>query len=107
MPPAKPSNKDSELNTESVQLLQLFVRKHKPHILFLMINKSLFLDLASGSSIDWAYEKCDVPLTYTFEFRDRGRFGFLLPPNQIVPNSLEIIDGLYALVSKASEFRYF
>lgn len=29
-------------------------------------------DLASGNSIDWVYDKLNVPLTYTFEFRDQG-----------------------------------
>lgn len=68
---------------------------------------SYFSDLASGSSIDWAYENSNVSLAYTFEFRDKGRYGFILPPNQIIPNSLEIIDGLYALVNKATEYNYF
>lgn len=35
-------------------------------------------DLASGSSIDWVYGMRDVPLTYTFELRDKGtQFHFL------------------------------
>lgn len=36
---------------------------------------SAFLSLtdeASGSSIDWAYAKLNVALTYTYEFRDKG-----------------------------------
>lgn len=32
----------------------------------------IYLDLASGSSIDWVYAKQNVNLTYTFEFRDKG-----------------------------------
>lgn len=33
---------------------------------------SFYVDLASGSSIDWVYAKQNVNLTYTFEFRDKG-----------------------------------
>lgn len=32
----------------------------------------LLADLASGSSIDWAYATRNVSLAYTFEFRDKG-----------------------------------
>lgn len=62
--------------------------------------------LASGSSIDWVYGKLNVPLTFTFEFRDKGRHGFLLPAEQIIPNSLEVIDGLVAMVKEAEKLKY-
>lgn len=65
-----------------------------------------FLDPASGSSMDWVYDKLNVSLSYTFEFRDKGDYGFVLPPSQIVPNSLEIIDGLVAMVKEAEELNY-
>lgn len=32
----------------------------------------LFVDVASGSSVDWVYEKLNVSLAYTYEFRDKG-----------------------------------
>lgn len=35
-----------------------------------------------------------------------GRYGFLLPTNQIVPNSLEVIDGLIAMVREAKTLQY-
>lgn len=38
----------------------------------------LKLDPASGSTIDWAYETVKVPLTYTYEFRDKGNRNKLL-----------------------------
>lgn len=64
-------------------------------------------DPASGGSDDWVFGKLHVPLTYTFEFRDKGAHGFLLPVNQIVPNALEVIDGLVAMVKEAEELNYF
>lgn len=36
-----------------------------------------------------------------------GRHGFLLPPDQIIPNSQEIIDGLVAMVRKTDQLKYF
>lgn len=68
--------------------------------------RSFFADLASGSSIDWVYGKLNVPLTYTFEFRDKGRHGFLLPAKQIIPNSLEVIDGLVAMIKESEKLNY-
>lgn len=30
-----------------------------------------------------------------------GQYGFILPANQIIPNSLEVLDGLIAMVAEA------
>ena len=38
---------------------------------------------ASGSSVDWAHTKLGVKYSYALELRDRGRFGFMLPVNEI------------------------
>ncbi|XP_055294989.1 zinc carboxypeptidase-like [Sitodiplosis mosellana] len=62
--------------------------------------------LTSGSSVDWAYRVAKVPITYTFEFRDKGQNGFILPADQIIPNSEEILDGLVAMVKEAKELNY-
>lgn len=69
--------------------------------------KIFLLDPAAGSSVDWAFEAQNISLGYAFEFRDRGKFGFLLPSDQIVPNSLEFIDGLVAIVKEARALNYF
>ncbi|NXM71557.1 CBPO Carboxypeptidase, partial [Serilophus lunatus] len=42
----------------------------------------------SGSSRDWAH-MIGIPLSYTFELRDTGTHGFLLPPDQIQPTCEE------------------
>uniref|UniRef100_A0A3Q3W3P8 Carboxypeptidase A1 n=1 Tax=Mola mola TaxID=94237 RepID=A0A3Q3W3P8_MOLML len=41
---------------------------------------------ASGSTIDWTYNQ-GIKYSYTFELRDTGRYGFILPANQIVPTA--------------------
>lgn len=69
----------------------------------MLLNINFFLDETSGTSVDWFYDKLDIKITYTFEFRDRrgGYYGFLLPSNQIIPNCLEIMDGMIAFVNRA------
>ncbi|MED6278437.1 Multifunctional pyrimidine synthesis protein CAD [Characodon lateralis] len=43
---------------------------------------------SSGGSIDWTYNQ-GIKYSYTFELRDTGHFGFILPANQIVPTANE------------------
>lgn len=63
-------------------------------------------DEAAGSSIDWVYGRLNVPLTYTYEFRDKGDYGFILPAEQIIPNSLEVLDSLQGMVEEAKALGY-
>jgi len=55
---------------------------------------------ASGGSVDWAKGVHDTSLVLAFELRDTGRYGFILPADQIIPSSLEFLDGLHALVQE-------
>ncbi|XP_044212600.1 carboxypeptidase A1-like [Thunnus albacares] len=43
---------------------------------------------ASGGTIDWTYDQ-GIKYSYTFELRDTGRYGFILPANQIIPTAQE------------------
>ncbi|XP_023247794.1 zinc carboxypeptidase-like [Copidosoma floridanum] len=61
---------------------------------------------ASGSSIDYAKGALKIPLAFTYEFRDKGRHGFLLPADQIVPNSEEVLDSLVAMFNEAKKIGY-
>lgn len=36
-------------------------------------------------------------LSYTFELRDTGKYGFVLPEDQIIPNGEEYLEGLVVL----------
>ncbi len=53
----------------------------------------------SGGSIDWTYGVRDV-FSFTFELRDTGTYGFLLPPDQIRPTNLEILPTLLYLANR-------
>ena len=59
----------------------------------------LIADVASGSSMDWVKGSYNTNLTLTFELRDTGRYGFLLPPSQIIPSSEEFVDGFNVIVN--------
>ncbi|XP_007981102.3 carboxypeptidase A1 [Chlorocebus sabaeus] len=43
---------------------------------------------ASGSTIDWTYSQ-GIKYSFTFELRDTGNYGFLLPASQIIPTAQE------------------
>ncbi|NXG15928.1 CBPB1 Carboxypeptidase, partial [Grallaria varia] len=43
---------------------------------------------AAGGSDDWAYDQ-GIKYSFTFELRDTGRYGFLLPESQIKPTCQE------------------
>jgi len=47
------------------------------------------LYIASGSSTDWAHGDGGIFFTTSMELRDTGIFGFLLPPEQIIPTAEE------------------
>eukprot|EP00735_Rhodelphis_limneticus_P000090 TRINITY_DN1013_c0_g1::TRINITY_DN1013_c0_g1_i1::g.29921::m.29921 TRINITY_DN1013_c0_g1::TRINITY_DN1013_c0_g1_i1::g.29921 ORF type:complete len:439 (+),score=148.58,sp/P48052/CBPA2_HUMAN/42.35/1e-105,Peptidase_M14/PF00246.19/3.9e-82,Propep_M14/PF02244.11/5.1e-15 TRINITY_DN1013_c0_g1_i1:45-1319(+) len=44
---------------------------------------------ASGSSVDWAYGIHGIKYSYGVELRDTGRYGFMLPADQIIPSGEE------------------
>ena len=47
--------------------------------------------------MDWIRENLRLPITYGYELRDQGRYGFLLPSNQIIPTGEEVLDSLVAM----------
>lgn len=54
------------------------------------------LYVASGTAPDWSFEELDA-LSWTYELRDTGQFGFQLPPDQIVPTAEETLAGILSL----------
>lgn len=47
------------------------------------------LGIAGGGSDDWSRDALGVTYVYTVELRDRGYYGFVLPPKQIKDTALE------------------
>ena len=48
--------------------------------------------------MDWVYDATGVPYVYCMEMRDKGYYAFLLPEDQIIPNSEETWAGILAAV---------
>lgn len=56
----------------------------------------------SGTSIDWALGRHrNIRIVYAYELRDTGRYGFLLPPEQIIPTGEETLDSLVRMIHEA------
>lgn len=55
-------------------------------------------DQASGGTIDWTYNQ-GIKYSYTFELRDTGRYGFILPASQILPTAKETWLALMAIMN--------
>jgi len=47
------------------------------------------LYVASGSSADWALGDANIQFSISMELRDTGTYGFILPPDQIIPTAEE------------------
>nr|XP_020668344.1 carboxypeptidase A1-like [Pogona vitticeps] len=60
---------------------------------------------ASGGTIDWTYEQ-GIKYSFTFELRDTGRYGFLLPASQIIPTAEETWLGLMVIMEHTRDHPY-
>ena len=60
----------------------------------------IFSDASSGTSRDWAYGVPKIEYVYTVELRDEGMYGFILPPEQIIPSGEEYWEGFKAMVKE-------
>uniref|UniRef100_A0A8C5QHA7 Carboxypeptidase B2 n=1 Tax=Leptobrachium leishanense TaxID=445787 RepID=A0A8C5QHA7_9ANUR len=54
--------------------------------------------LAPGGSDDWAYDK-GIKYSFTFELRDKGTYGFLLPVSLIKPTCSEALSGIKVIAA--------
>ncbi|CAM0136676.1 hypothetical protein VKS41_003484 [Umbelopsis sp. WA50703] len=58
---------------------------------------------ASGGSLDWTYAVANVKYSFAVELRDVGRYGFLLPEDQIIPSGEETLAGILFAAKFISE----
>ncbi|KAJ6625702.1 Zinc carboxypeptidase A 1 [Pseudolycoriella hygida] len=63
------------------------------------------LYIASGTSVDWAFNEFNIPLAYTFEFIGLG-YGFVLPPEHILRNCYETRDAIIAMVARSRQLGF-
>lgn len=57
--------------------------------------------------MDWVKGTYHVPITYTYELRDLGRHGFILPADQIIPTGEETMDSLIAMFKETKARGYY
>ena len=50
---------------------------------------------AAGASVDYTYHGLKIKYSFGIELRDDGRYGTLLPSNQIIPNAEESYAALH------------
>ncbi|XP_043821165.1 carboxypeptidase A1-like [Dromiciops gliroides] len=60
---------------------------------------------ASGGTIDWTYNQ-GIKYSFTFELRDTGSYGFLLPAKQIIPTAQETWLGLITIMDYTLKHPY-
>ncbi|KAK9702763.1 Zinc carboxypeptidase [Popillia japonica] len=60
-------------------------------------NIAATIYVATGGSMDWAKGVYGTRITYTYELRDLGRYGFILPADQIIPSGLETLDSFVTI----------
>lgn len=66
---------------------------------------SLSTDPAAGGSDDWAYDE-GIKYSFTFELRDTGRYGFMLPESQIKPTCEETLLAVKYIANYVLEHLY-
>lgn len=59
-------------------------------------ERSSALYPSAGSMDDWMFDKAGMP-GFTIELRDHGEYGFVLPPEFIIPTGEELLLGVLAL----------
>lgn len=68
--------------------------------LFFLISLFILADKNSGGSKDYTYGVLKIKYSFALELRDRGKYGFLLPANQIIPTAQEAFQGIKAMAKE-------
>uniref|UniRef100_A0A8C6HQS2 Carboxypeptidase A5 n=1 Tax=Mus spicilegus TaxID=10103 RepID=A0A8C6HQS2_MUSSI len=82
----EPVPNHEELFNLAKDAVKALYKVHGIQYIFGSISTTLYS--ASGISVDWAYDS-GIKYAFSFELRDTGQYGFLLPASQIVPTAEE------------------
>ncbi|XP_066599613.1 uncharacterized protein [Prorops nasuta] len=93
-----------ELKTIGTKTIQALAKRYGTKYVTGNIAETIYV--ATGGSIDWIKGVLKKQIVYTYELRDQGKYGFLLPPNQIIPTGQETLDSLVAMFKAAKSFGY-
>jgi hypothetical protein len=53
--------------------------------------------------MDWVRGVFNTPYTFSYELRDTGNYGFLLPADQIIDTAEETLNSLIVILQHAKE----
>lgn len=98
-----PATHQAELHALAQKAVAALASLHGTRYRYGSIIRTIYQ--ASGGTIDWTYDH-GVRYSYTFELRDTGRYGFILPANQIIPTASETWLALMAIMDHASNNTY-
>ncbi|KAF6085613.1 carboxypeptidase A5 [Phyllostomus discolor] len=82
----EPVADQEELHSLAKRAVQALYKVHGIKYIYGSISTTLYV--ASGITLDWAYDS-GIKYSFSFELRDTGRYGFLLPASQIIPTAQE------------------
>ncbi|XP_054353271.1 carboxypeptidase A5 isoform X8 [Pongo pygmaeus] len=82
----EPVSNQRELYDLAKDAVEALYEVHGIEYIFGSISTTLYV--ASGITVDWAYDS-GIKYAFSFELRDTGHYGFLLPATQIIPTAQE------------------
>ncbi|KAM4697828.1 carboxypeptidase O-like [Rhinophrynus dorsalis] len=95
-----PSPHHEEMMLVAEKAVAKMKEKHNNEYIFGSSSAILYED--SGSSGDWAAD-IGIKFSYTFELRDNGTYGFVLPANQIKPTCEETMTAMMSMIEYVNE----
>ncbi|XP_075462876.1 carboxypeptidase O-like [Ascaphus truei] len=95
-----PSTNHKEMTDVAEKAVAKMKEKHNNQ--YRVGSASVILYDNSGSSMDWATDQ-GINLTYTFELRDNGTYGFQLPADQIKPTCEETMTAMISMIEYVNE----
>ncbi|XP_064174685.1 carboxypeptidase A1-like [Anguilla rostrata] len=99
----QPVPEQPELHALAKKAITKLASLYKTRYTYGSIIKTIYQ--ASGGTIDWTYNQ-GIKYSYTFELRDTGRYGFVLPADQIIPTAQETWLALMVIMEHAKDNMY-
>ncbi|NXD07587.1 CBPA1 Carboxypeptidase, partial [Nothocercus nigrocapillus] len=99
----EPAPDHDELDALAAKAVQDLAAVHGTQYTYGSIVDTIYQ--AAGTTVDWAYDN-GIKYSYTFELRDTGRYGFLLPASHIVPTATETWPALLDIMEHVLEHPY-